>query len=645
MKSERRSREPFFGELLPKHSHDATPKRRLPTPSFCRLKLEHLEDRLPPGDALFGIWTAFALILSDQMSPDPDNLPLDDRTQWSAGPQSAPTHIIASHDSVMVQSPFRRAAESADLAAVDSPGRSESAGLIGDMGAPPVPNAIGVSHSLAAGAALAKTLNTGPLAAGAIPVRANRSAEQTPVAKASDIQPTRSGPLSLSLRPGAIPVNDVKAVAGAVPSAQRLQPHIVTFHSHASPDAPDASSSSSFGPCPDNMPNCFDAVTIVAQHGTPSSGVDAFPIMVGAAISPAGTRAFVATYDASLSSTQVAFISFNNAIITRANGVAADISGNIYLTGVTDALNPGGDLSGFAVKMTPDMSTVLWADAFSSDPTIGGNAFGYGITVKGNGANVWLTGSLVQNGRDPGRAMLVANLDGITGVPISLATYRFGFTSQPGDTEGFGIAVNAFGEVYIAGYFFDASSFASNQVLCVKLAADLSLDLAVSFPNVGDNRGTGIALDFSGNVYMTGFLHRFGSSDPSHRDLLYVQFNSDLSKSDLHTISADPINLFGNDIAVNLAGGAIQPIIAGGYDDGVSPKALLIRLSPPGILDQITFGGSNTEVANGLSFRTGGSVYVIGTTTSPDFPTTPGAARRTYSGGASDGFVSAFTLS
>lgn len=40
-----------------------------------------------------------------------------------------------------------------------------------------------------------------------------------------------------------------------------------------------------------------------------------------------------------------------------------------------------------------------------------------------------------------------------------------------------------------------------------------------------------------------------------------------------------------------------------------------------------------------------GSAYVTGATTSPDFPTTPGAFRTTFGGGLSDAFVSKFSIS
>ena len=55
-----------------------------------------------------------------------------------------------------------------------------------------------------------------------------------------------------------------------------------------------------------------------------------------------------------------------------------------------------------------------------------------------------------------------------------------------------------------------------------------------------------------------------------------------------------------------------------------------------------TFGGSGTDVGNAVipDPMNPGSVIVVGTTQSDDFPTTPNALQPTYGGGLSDGFIS-----
>ena len=61
----------------------------------------------------------------------------------------------------------------------------------------------------------------------------------------------------------------------------------------------------------------------------------------------------------------------------------------------------------------------------------------------------------------------------------------------------------------------------------------------------------------------------------------------------------------------------------------------------PGIEYATFLGGASHEIASGIVVDAAGSVYVVGTTQSPDFPTTAGAFRRTgAAGNFSDVFVS-----
>ncbi len=50
-------------------------------------------------------------------------------------------------------------------------------------------------------------------------------------------------------------------------------------------------------------------------------------------------------------------------------------------------------------------------------------------------------------------------------------------------------------------------------------------------------------------------------------------------------------------------------------------------------------GGSGSDNGNGITVDTNGNVYIVGTTTSTDFPVTSGAYKTTYPGGGSDAFV------
>lgn len=70
-----------------------------------------------------------------------------------------------------------------------------------------------------------------------------------------------------------------------------------------------------------------------------------------------------------------------------------------------------------------------------------------------------------------------------------------------------------------------------------------------------------------------------------------------------------------------------------GYDTG---RELIID---PGIQYSTFIGGSSHELGNGIKVDANGNAYVVGTTQSPDFPTRPGAFRRT---GAASNFADVF---
>jgi hypothetical protein len=88
---------------------------------------------------------------------------------------------------------------------------------------------------------------------------------------------------------------------------------------------------------------------------------------------------------------------------------------------------------------------------------------------------------------------------------------------------------------------------------------------------------------------------------------------------------------------------ATFPTTAGTFDRslGGTQDAFVTKLNATGsALAYSTFlGGAASDRGGGIVVDAGGSVYVAGTTSSADFPTTPGAFDRTYGGQGDDAFV------
>lgn len=170
-----------------------------------------------------------------------------------------------------------------------------------------------------------------------------------------------------------------------------------------------------------------------------------------------------------------------------------------------------------------------------------------------------------------------------------------------------------------------------------------------------DSHAYGAAVDSAGEVYLTGetgggpsFPVTAGAWDTTNAGGFVTKFNAAgtglvYSTYVDHVVETDSIAVDPGGDCYFLATmayadfpttpDAMEPADPGGNQAGVVGE-----LSPDGsaLLYGSFIGGSGTDTANRLYFDTGqSSLYIVGTTTSTDFPVTRG----NYHGGSSDGFV------
>jgi len=81
---------------------------------------------------------------------------------------------------------------------------------------------------------------------------------------------------------------------------------------------------------------------------------------------------------------------------------------------------------------------------------------------------------------------------------------------------------------------------------------------------------------------------------------------------------------------------ALQKAHGGGKSDG-----WLALFSPDGseLLYCTYLGGSGNDMIRGMALGPNNEVYLVGHTSSPDFPVTAGAAQTTFGGGGGDAYV------
>ncbi|WP_432663752.1 SBBP repeat-containing protein [Wukongibacter baidiensis] len=176
----------------------------------------------------------------------------------------------------------------------------------------------------------------------------------------------------------------------------------------------------------------------------------------------------------------------------------------------------------------------------------------------------------------------------------------------------------------------------------------------------GNDLGRDIVIDNSGNAYVTGFTSSvnfpitpgaFQTTFGGDSDAFVTKLNPTGSALIYSTYLGGDSSDDGRGIAIDSAGnayvtgetssgdfpttpGAFQTALAGNSD------AFITKLNSTGsmLIYSTYLGGNDNDEGNAISIDSTGSAYVIGTTESGDFPTTPGAFQMAL-GGSSNAFI------
>lgn len=343
-------------------------------------------------------------------------------------------------------------------------------------------------------------------------------------------------------------------------------------------------------------------------------------------------------------------------------GLAVDASGNTYITGQfsgTVDFDPGagtanltsnsGGFDIFIAKYDPS-GGYLWAKGFGST----GSDFGNDIVVDASG-NVYMVGQFrFTIDFDPGTA--VANLTAIGSRDIVLAKYStngdYVWAKNMGGTYEsvpHAIALDATGNIYIAGEFFETVDFNPGPGTANLTSNGPYNDIFFAkYDNAGNYiwaKGIGgtnldiaydIAVDNSGNVYVAGDFRTTTDFDPGPGITnLSTSGASDenvfLSKYDAsgNFIWAKNLGSTGTEIVFSLvldpAGNAY---IAGGYDGTADfdPGAGTANLTAQGNMDIYlarydsngnyvwakSMGGTGNDMAMSMARTPTGDLYISG---------------------------------
>ncbi|MGH9433411.1 MAG: SBBP repeat-containing protein, partial [Terriglobia bacterium] len=283
----------------------------------------------------------------------------------------------------------------------------------------------------------------------------------------------------------------------------------------------------------------------------------------------------------------------------KANGVAVDSSGNIYVVGYTASPNfpttkgvfqtkYGGNGNAFAAKLASGGSALTYSTYLGGS----GGDFGLGMTIDSSG-DVYITGSTkstdfpvaqgFQNANGGGADAFVAELKPDGSAPV-FSSYLGG----SGADSGQAIALDAAGYIYVTGITYSsnfptaaplqAENAGGSDAFITKLKPSGAGIVYSTYLGGSDNdRAYAIAVDKGGEVYIAG--DTFSTNFPT---------------------TPSPF----------------QPANGGGDD------AFVAKISAAGnALDYSTYlGGSAAEQAFGIALDGAGDAYVTGYTLSSNFP-------------------------
>jgi uncharacterized protein (TIGR03437 family) len=302
----------------------------------------------------------------------------------------------------------------------------------------------------------------------------------------------------------------------------------------------------------------------------------------------------------------------------NANAVRVDASGNIYVAGwfVANPLEPGSPTQAFVGKLSPDGSQIIWWNVLD------GSQGGENVAIAlGSDASVYVTGT---NDR-PGFPTTPGSLQPTTSVfgqafavklnpngAVVYATY-IGGSAQ---TSGNAIAVDSAGDAFITGTLSSGGVFpttpgavtgATRAAYNTSYIVELDPTGSTALVAISGFGGYAVAVDPQGNIYAAGSF--VGS--------VTVPTTSGAFQTTAHTADCPPSEFLPCD------------------------NQHVAKIDPTGthLIYGTYLGGAYGATPSAIAVDSSGNVIVAGSTTSPDYPTTPAAYQPEYfaTPNASDG--------
>ncbi len=352
-----------------------------------------------------------------------------------------------------------------------------------------------------------------------------------------------------------------------------------------------------------------------------------------------------------------------------AEGLAVDAAGNVYVAGTTSSIDfptyrgydstPNGSNDVFVAKLNASGTALIYSTYVGGggDDWVGDdyadlaqNIAGIhgGLAVDTNG-NAYVTGWTLSLNFPMRNAYQTVNGGGAdaflfklgpAGTNLLYSTYLGG----PGDDKGHAVAADNSGNAYVCGETYSGRNFPTKNPFQSKaggypqtdgayadaivakfnttLSGASSLIYASWLGGSQDDRGTAIAVDAAGNVYVTGIV------DDSFYYYTYQYPNAPSSDFPVVNAFEPSFNAGSTNVLAGLTDGFLAKINAAG--SAVTFATFL--------------GGSGEDAGLGITLDSNTNIYVVGLTDSGDFPI-QNAAQPINSGAdylSADAFITEF---
>jgi hypothetical protein len=370
--------------------------------------------------------------------------------------------------------------------------------------------------------------------------------------------------------------------------------------------------------------------------------------------------------------------------IEEGRGIAIDASGSAYITGTTYStdydITPGvfqtngGSGNVFVTKLNSTGSGLTYSTYFggsNNDNGRGisidnsGNAYIIGYT---NSTDYDITSGAFQTTNEGGSDVFVTKLNN-NGTALLYSTYIGG---SSGD-YGHAITIDDSGNAYITGYTnsfnydittgaFQTTYGGSDEVFVTKLNnTGTGLIYSTYIGGSDIDIGRSIAIDSSGNAYITGYTAStdyditsgaFQTTKEGGRDVFVTKLNNNGTALLYSTYIGGSSDEFGHAITIDDSGNAYingetqssnYDITAGAFQTtfgGGTLDVFVSKLNSTGsnLIYSTFIGGSSNERGNSIAIDDTGNAYITGFTASTDYDITSGAFQTTNAG-LSDVFV------